>query len=162
MLIRKVDIVNIRDDKTFNVDIKTIPMENDPYLKRVEDVSGYITFFYDLSDKLCIEYELKGKMVCPDSFTLEDVYLDFNLENEDDVSFDENEEGFFIRGDIELEKLILDIVIPEVPIKVEKDDKMGYHSGDGWAIMSEEEYDKAQKDKIDPRLAILKDYKEEK
>lgn len=162
MLIRKVDIVNINQDKTFEIDIEKIEVNNDPYLKRIEAIKGYITFFYDISDKLCIEYELKGAMVCPDCYTLKDVYLDFNLENEDDVTFDEDQEGFFIYGDIKLEDLIISIVLPEVPIKVENSNKIGYHSEDGWSIMSEEEYDLAQKNRLDPRLQVLKDYKEEK
>ena len=37
-----------------------------------------------------------------------------------------------------------------------------YPSGDGWRIITEEEYQKSQEDRIDPRLAKLKDYIEEK
>ena len=51
--------------------------------------------------------------------------------------------------------------LPEVPIKVEKSNKTSYHYGDDWSVLSEEEYDKDQKEKIDPRLAKLLDYKEE-
>lgn len=162
MLIRIRDLANIADEKVYEVDIKTINIDDNPYLKRLENNEGYISFYYDYSDRLCIAYELAGQMVCPDSITLEDVYIDYNLESDEPVTFKENEEGFFIYGDTEIGEMVYNIVLPEVPIKVENCNKTGYYSGDGWSIMSEEEYDKGQKERLDPRLQVLKDYKEEK
>ena len=162
MLVRIRDLINIADEKTYEVDIKNIEVEKYPYLKRLENNKGYITFYYDVSDKLRINYELEGKMVCPDSFTLEDVYVDYNLESDEDVCFKEDEDGFYIYGDMELDKLVQNIVMPEAPIKVEKSNKTMYHYEGNWSIMSEEEYDKTKKNRLDPRLAKLKDYKEEK
>ena len=161
MLIKVRDLVSIKDEKILNVDEKVIGMDNDPYLKRLENVKGQILFFYDLDDKLKIKYHLYGQMICPDSFTLEDCSVEFDLSEEDIISFNELEEGFYIRGDIDLNELILNICLPEVPIKVEKSNKTSYHYGDDWSVLSEEEYDKSQKEKIDPRLAKLLDYKEE-
>ena len=100
-------------------------------------------------------------MICPEPFTLDDVSVKFSLDEKDDVCFSEMEEGFLIRGDIELNELLLNICLPEVPIKVEKQSKTSYHYGDSWSVMSEEEYDMKQQDRIDPRLAKLLDYKEE-
>ena len=162
MLIRIKDLSNISDEKFYDVDIKTIEVNDNPYLKRLEDNKGTISFFYDYEDKLCISYALEGVMVCPDALTLEEVKQDYFIEDEEEVAFDEKDEGFYIYGDIELDKLVYQIVLPEVPIIVENCNKTGYYSGDGWSVMSEEEYDLDQKDKLDPRLAILKDYKEEK
>ena len=161
MLIKVRDLVNIKDEKTINVDEKVIVMENDPYLKRLENVKGQLNFFYDYDDKLKIEYNLSGQMICPDAFTLEDVSVDFNLNEEDILSFNEMEEGFYIRGDLDLNELILNICLPEVPIKVEKSNKTSYHYGDDWSVLSEEEYDKGQKEKIDIRIEKIFDYKEE-
>ena len=161
MLIRTKELANIADEKVYEVDIKSIAMEGSPYLRRVEDVKGSIVFYYDESDKLLIDYDISGKMVCPDSFTLEDVYLDFHLDDVEDVTFDENEDGFYIYGDMDDSQIVLALVIPEAPIKVEKSNKTSYYSGDDWQVMSEEEYDKCQKDKIDPRMAKILDYKEE-
>ena len=162
MLVRIRDLYNIANEKTYEVDIKCIEVKNYPYLKRIEDNEGYISFYYDYSDKLRIEYDLKGKMICPDSFTLEDVEVDYNLSSDEEVCFKEDEEGFFIYGDMELEQLVLNIVLPEAPIKVEKCKETMYHYEGNWSIMSEEEYDKTRKNRIDPRLEKLMDYKEEK
>lgn len=162
MLIKIKDLINIADEKVYEVDIKKIETNVNPYLKRIEDIKGRICFYYDFLDKLVIEYELTGKMVCPDAITLKDVYKDFSIADDEEVTFNENEEGYYLAKDIELDQLVYNIVSPEAPIIVENCDKTRYYSGDGWSIMSEEEYDKAQKNKVDPRLQVLKDYKEEK
>ena len=161
MLIRIRDLAGIKDEKRIDVDVDSVIMENDPYLKRLEKVKGYILFYYDYDEKLKIEYKLKGIMICPEPFTLDDVSVKFSLDEKDDVCFSEMEEGFLIRGDTELNELLLNICLPEVPIKVEKQSKTSYHYGDSWSVMSVEEYDMKQKDRIDPRLAKLLDYKEE-
>lgn len=162
MLVRIRDLINIADDKTYDVDIKYINVEKYPYLKRIENTKGYISFYYDLLDKLRIEYSINGKMICPDSYTLEDVEVDFELNSDEEVCFKEDEEGFFIYGDMEIEQLVLNIVLPEAPIKVEKCKETMYDNEGNWSLMSEEEYDKAKKNRLDPRLAKLMDYKEEK
>ena len=36
-----------------------------------------------------------------------------------------------------------------------------HKEGDGWTITSEKEYAKMKKEKVDPRLEVLKKYKEE-
>lgn len=162
MIIKIKDLVNISDEKTYEVDIKKIEVSDNPYLRRLEDNVGFINFYYDYLDDLRIEYELSGKMVCPDAVSLKDVYKDYSVSFDEVVTFDENKDGFYIKNDTEIGKMVYDIVLPEVPIIVENDDKTRYYSGDGWSIMSEEEYDKSQKNKLDPRLEVLKDYKEEK
>lgn len=161
MLIRTKELVNIADEKVYNVDIKQIEMKGNPYLRRVEDVKGTIIYYYDINDKLVIDYDLEGKMVCPDCYTLEDVYLDFHLSEAEDVTFKEDEDGFYMYGDMDDSQIVLSLVIPEAPIKVEKSNKTSYYRGDDWQIMSEEEYDNDQKNKIDPRMAKILDYKEE-
>lgn len=162
MNIKIKDLVNIADEKNYDIDIKTIEVEDNPYLRRLEDNVGYLSFYYDYSDDLCVEYSINGKMICPDSLSLEDVSVPYDVEGDEKVTFNENEEGFYIYGDTSLDKMVYNIVLPEVPIIVENCYKTGYYSGDGWSIMSEEEYDKNQKEKLDPRLQVLKNYKEEK
>ena len=162
MLVKIRDLVNISDEKYYEVNIDLIEANNNPYLRRLTNNTGFINFYYDYSDKLRIEYELKGEMVCPDAVNLKDVVKNYELTSDEEVTFDENMEGFYISGDIDLKDLVYSIVSPEAPIIVENCDKTRYYSGDGWSIMSEEEYDKNQKNKLDPRLQVLKDYKEEK
>ena len=85
MLVRIKDLINIADEKNYDVDINIINVEKYPYLRRIENIKGIITFYYDLLDKLHIEYELKGIMICPDSYTLEDVEVEFDLNSDEEV-----------------------------------------------------------------------------
>ena len=59
----------------------------------------------------------------------------------------------------DIEKMVLYIVLPEVPIKVVKKEKIEYSRGDGWAFVSEKDYESSKKDEIDPRLQKLKEYR---
>ena len=158
MKINLKDLRNIADEKSYDVNIRKIEVNDDVYLRRLEDVEGYIVFFYDSMDDLKIEYHLEGKMICPCAITFEDVEVPFTVEDEDKVVFDQKAEGFYLDGDKELSELVLYIVYPEVPIKVVKKEKIEYSNGDGWSFVSEEEYEKSSKEKIDPRLEKLKDY----
>lgn len=159
MLIRVRDIVNLADRKQYDVDIAVIGIEGNIYLRRLEDVEGTIVFFYDAMDELKISYHLKGNMICPCAFSLEDTPVAFDLSDEDKIVFDDRKEGFYFYGDMSLDDLVCYIVSPEAPIKVVKKEKIEYSRGDGWAFVSEEEYDSSKREELDPRLQKLKEYK---
>ena len=44
------DLVNIADEKIYEFDIKSLDVENNIFLRRIEEVQGYICFYYDASD----------------------------------------------------------------------------------------------------------------
>ena len=101
-------------------------------------------------------------MVCPCAITNEDVDYPFSIEDELTFTFDKGSdlEAFVIEGDtFDLLLYVKDLIIQEIPIKVVKKGKIDYPKGDGWQIMSEEDYEKSKNEKLDPRLAILKDFK---
>ena len=153
------DLVNIADEKIYEFDIKSLDVENNIFLRRIEEVQGYICFYYDASDELRVEYHLSGNMICPDAITLQDVKVPFELQDEDKVVHKEDEEGFYLGKDMSIEEMALYLVGPEVPIKVVKNEKIEYSRGDGWSFVSEEDYKSSREDEIDPRLQKLKEYK---
>lgn len=153
------DLVNIADEKIYEFDIKSLDVENNIFLRRIEEVQGYICFYYDASDELRVEYHLGGNMICPDAITLQDVKVPFELQDEDKVVHKEDEEGFYLGKDMSIEEMALYLVGPEVPIKVVKNEKIEYSRGDGWSFVSEEDYKSSREDEIDPRLQKLKEYK---
>ena len=155
MKIERKHLRVIPDVRRYPVDIPVYEVKDNIFLRRLEGVKGEITFRYDLSDDLVIAYDLEGTMICPCAITLEDVEVPFTLSEEDLVTFDEEKEGFFIAGDVEIEEFVYNIILPEVPIKVVKNDKIEYSSGDGWAFTSEEGF---REEHIDPRLAKLREY----
>ena len=153
------DLVNIADQKTYDVNIDYLEVENNVFLRALKDVEGDFTFYYDIEDKLRVNYSLVGKMICPDAITLEDVDVDFDLNEDVLVSNDTEVDGLFLDSDQKIEDLLLQIVMPEVPIKVVKNKKIEYSRGDGWSFVSEDEFDSNKKEQLDPRLQKLKEYK---
>ena len=155
------DLVNIADKKDYPVDLKDIEIKDNIYIYGIKEAKGLISFFYDEEDKLCIEFELKGIMLCPDSITLEKVEVPFEISDNDEVVTLEIEEGFYFIDNLNIADFVSYIVIPEAPISVEKKGDSRYYSGDGWTICSEEAYNNMAREKVDPRLEKLLEYKEE-
>lgn len=155
------DLTGITERKAFEIDEEHLEVKDNIFLKGLKDVKGYIAFYYDLSEKLFIDYHLEGSMICPDAITLEDVEVPFTVGEDREVVTKENEEGFYLIDGMELNELVIYIVSPEAPISVEKKGETMYYSGDGWTIQSEEEYNKHSRERIDPRLEKLLEYKEE-
>ena len=153
------DLANIADEKVYPVNIDAYEVEDNIFLRRLENVKGDITFYYDASDELRINYRVQGDMVCPCAISLEDVYVPFDLSDDDKVVGKPDEEGFLMDENKDIEKMVLYIVLPEVPIKVVKKEKIEYSRGDGWAFVSEKDYESSKKDEIDPRLQKLKEYR---
>ena len=155
------DLYNISDKKDYPINLKDIEIKDNIFIKGIKEVNGLISFYYDEEDKLCIDYELKGIMSCPDSITLENVDVPFEISDCDEVVTSENDEGFYFIDGLDIEDFISYIVIPEAPISVEKKGDSRYYSGDGWTICSEEAYNSMAREKVDPRLEKLLEYKEE-
>jgi len=153
------DLANIADEKIYPVAIQRYEVENNLFLRRLENVTGDITFYYGSSDELRINYQLSGTFICPDAITLEDVEVPFDLSEDEPVVSEPNEDGFFLNETKSIEDMVLYIVVPEVPIKVVKNKKIEYSRGDGWSFVSEEDYEASRKDEIDPRLQKLKEYR---
>ena len=80
--------------------------------------------------------------------------------------FDENTEDEDVRivtdEVIRLLPAVIEDILLEVPLQVTECDPEDYPSGDGWQILTEEAYQKSREEEIDPRLAILKNYKQDK
>ena len=153
------DLFNIANEKCYPVSIDSYVVQDNVFLRRLENVTGEIVFYYDATDELRINYQVQGGMVCPCAISLEDVYVPFELSDDDKVVNKPEEEGFLLDCDRTIEDIILYIVMPEVPIKVVKKEKIEYSRGDGWSFVSEEDYEASRKDKIDPRLQKLKEYR---
>ena len=152
------DLHNIADEKVYQVDISSYVVNNNLFLRRIEDVKGDVSFYYN-GDELRVNYELIGNMICPDAITLEDVEVEFDIEDDQKVVHNENDDGFYLNSDKSIEEMALYLIVPEVPIKVVKNEKIEYSRGDGWSFVSEEDYESSRVDEIDPRLQKLKEYK---
>ena len=161
MIIKLSELINLAKEKTYPVDIERYEVKENVFLRRLEDVQGDISFYYDAADELRINYHITGNMVCPCAVSLEDVYVPFDLSEDDEVVHKENEDGFYLSEDMAIDRLVEYIVWPEVPIKVVKKEKIEYSRGDGWSFVSEKDYESSREDEIDPRLQKLMEYKVE-
>ena len=95
MIIKLSELINLAKEKTYPVDIERYEVKENVFLRRLEDVQGDISFYYDAADELRINYHITGNMVCPCAVSLEDVYVPFDLSEDDEVVHKENEDGFY-------------------------------------------------------------------
>ena len=116
------------------------------------------------SKRFEIQLEITGEMVIPCAITLEDVTIPFDIESCEIFSFDQSDDEnihFCKKNWIDLNPIVFQLILAEVPVKVVKND-ISYPKGDGWEIITEQDYLNSKIDEIDPRLAKLKDFKFDK
>ena len=155
------DLINIASEKRYDVDLKDIKIENNIFITGIKEVRGEIVFYYDDEHDLSINYSLKGIMLCPDSISLKETEVDFDVSDDTKVVTGEEDDGFYFIDNLEISEFVSYIIEPEAPIMVENPEEKRYYSGDGWTVLTEEEYNKRSKEEIDPRLAKILEYKEE-
>ena len=130
-------------------------------IKKLENLKLLVKITYNDFEELIINLKLTGTMYLLDAMTLEEIPYEFESNIEE--SLEENEIN--IEKYIDKSKNILDIqeilwenIVLEVPIRVRKDDSDVSLEGEGWQLNKED------KEEIDPRLAklteLLKDRKE--
>lgn len=161
MIIKHRDLINISDTKRYDINIDSILFEDDILVKEIKNIKGFIEFFYDLNDTLCISYDIDCDIRVPGSMSPEDVTYHDYFSDEEEVALNEMDEGFFIKEDSSDIDIVKSIIIPNIPLKAPNNEESVHIEGDGWTITSEKEYAKISKEKEDPRLSVLKNYKED-
>ncbi len=124
-------------------------------------VDGVISYNAE-QDIATVSFDIGGIMVCPCAITLQEVEVPFNVEVDEVFSFLRADEydAIPIKGEeLNIGPLVFETIMQEVPLKVVKEGIIDYPKGDGWKITSEEEYAKSKEEKLDPRLAVLKEFK---
>ena len=158
MKITKRELLEISESQVLHYSMPEMSFDNE-FLRRLENVEAELTFYYDTLDQLNVRMDIEGDMVCPCAITLEDVYVPFELHEQTRLSFKEDEDVYYVAQDLDVEDLLLTYILPETPIKVVKEGKIEYPRGDGWRVMTEEDFEQTRKSEIDPRWQKLKDIK---
>ncbi len=101
-------------------------------------------------------------MIVPCAITLKPLSHLFNVRLNEVFSFyepdEEDEETIYVQDEeIDLDPYILGAILAEIPLKLIDPELTEYPKGDGWLVMSEEDYLEEKSREIDPRLAKLKD-----
>jgi len=162
----KTDILRSAGEAmTQNEEIEFAPsaFEGNDRLRRLQKVQVAATGLWDGNQNAFrVHLDIRGVMIVPCAITDEDVSFDFATE--DDVVFSfvksDDEDTIEVKGDmVELMPVVYPLIMMEVPLKVVKPGLKDYPKGEGWEVLSEEEYERERKSHIDPRLAKLRDYK---
>ncbi len=132
-------------------------------IRGLQDVTVSGNIHYDTaSERVFADLDIEGVMIVPCSITLADVEYDFHTKSLEVFSFAkvEDEDIHEVKGDVvELLPVVFQLILMEVPLKVVSEDLKEYPKGNGWEVVKEEDYVKAEKKDIDPRLAKLKEFK---
>lgn len=117
--------------------------------------------FENISQRFHVELKIEGTMIVPCAVSLEDIDVPFEIETEEEFSFEpcDDDEVHVIKKEIlDLNPLIFQLILSQVPFKVVKEG-VEYPKGDGWEVLKEEEYIKSKSRVTDPRLEKLKEFK---
>lgn len=132
-------------------------------LRKLEKVHVTASGLWDGNQNvLRVHLDVSGVMVVPCAITDEDVFVEFKTEDDPVFSFGktDDEEAIEVKGDtVELMPVVYPLIMMEIPLKVVKPGLKDYPKGDGWEVLTEEEYLREKQSQIDPRLAKLRDYK---
>lgn len=126
------------------------------------DGTGYLD---DENDRFYVKMHVTGTMYCPDAITNEDVEVPFDTESSETYVFgdtvEDDSERVVTDEVIDLTDAVIDDILLEVPLQVTDTAEDEYPEGEGWKVYSEAEYQESRKDLDDPRLAKLKQFKNE-
>lgn len=133
-------------------------------IRRIEDCKGVAKLSYDVHSNLLIaDLKLKGKMIIPCSISFVDVPISFNTKSKLVYSFDpvdDDSDIIPVDGEVlDFDPEILGLIWLEVPPLVISPRIKELPSGDGWEVLSEEEFGRRRNQKIDPRLSSILEYK---
>lgn len=153
--------ININED----VQIDDSVFESTVLIQGVKDVHvDGIGYMGDDSDTFECDLHITCTMLCPDAITDDIIEVPLDTVSHEIYSFvDSSEDGVRVVKDevIDFLPAVVGAILLEVPISVTEASEEDYPSGDGWRVLSEAEYQKSLKDRIDPRLAKLKEFKGE-
>ncbi len=154
---------NVSFDEDIEIDASAFA--NNSRINSVKDVhvSGH-GYLDEEENRFYVQLNVSGTMMVPDAITNEEIEYPFETDSDETYVFEEvDEDGvrFVTNEVIELLPAIIDDIMLEVPLQVTNASENDYPSGDGWRVITEEEYQKSQGQRIDPRLAKLKEFKEE-
>ncbi len=105
-------------------------------------------------EQIELDLELTGDMVLTDSVTLEEFLKPFTIKIEETLDEkDENMAEYFdkMQNTLDIEAILWQNIVLEVPIRIRKEDNDISMEGNGWGL------NKESKEEIDPRFAKLAD-----
>ena len=150
----------IRYDGNIEINIKDI--ENNPDIIKVDNVR-IILEAKEVVDLVVVEYKLIANLILRSTRTLNPVPYKIEEEVTLTLAFEDNDYGdediINVDSDqFDLYPEFLSTLITSIPLKIIGSDEPDTVKGDKWEVISEDEYYKKKKEKIDPRFEKLLDF----
>ena len=103
---------------------------------------------------------IKGVAKVECAYTLEAVNYPLNFTEAIDISDDPNNvDAYYVKGNyVELDPIVLDLVIGEIPTRVIKKGAKIKKEGEGYRVLSEDELRKQKENEYNPAFDKLKDF----
>lgn len=130
------------------------------------DVNTKVHALYE-GDYVHLDIEIITNLVLECAYTLEPVDYPMHLYESVDLCFqkceDEDEDIIYVDGDyFDLNQLVLSLIITEIPLKVVKEGATLPKNGKDYEVITEEEYERRQKDKGNSQFdSLLDDFDDE-
>ena len=136
---------------------KDVSFNDKPLINGLKEVknahySGKVSL--NEEEQIELDLELTGDMVLTDSVTLEEFLKPFTIKIEETLDEkDENMAEYFdkMQNTLDIEAILWQNIVLEVPIRIRKEDNDISLEGNGWGL------NKESKEEIDPRFAKLAD-----
>lgn len=123
-------------------------------------------YYSDETSEFIVGLNISSKVTVPCAVSLKPVEIELDTKLSEVFLFEpgalneEDRDGILIEGDeIDLTPYIWSAIVVDIPLKVVDPDLEVYPSGEGWQVLTEEDYLEQKKQEIDPRLAKLKEFK---
>ena len=148
--------LNKSEKYTEEIDFSKLPFDQN-HVKRIERcvVEAIVTEFGDV-----LECKISGSasVIASCSYTLEDVPLEVKFKDDFYFSSEEIESEncyFEPKNEIDLDPHILALILAEVPHNIVKSGAALPKSGDGYRVLSEEDFEKERKNKKNSAFDVL-------
>ena len=145
-------------DYVLEGDIDFSSEEFDGYHIRKINTAHFKMTGQNYEDLLILDVNIEAEVIGVCAYSLEDVPL--NLKIHDSIEFSdtvEDDETIFFEPNVvfDIDPYILSIIVANVPNKIVKKGAKLPSDGEGYRVLSEEEYAKEQENKVDSRWAAL-------
>lgn len=155
----KIDLTKLIYNNLYKIPVEGEVIVPDEFLEGTEirrispvKVSGYIS---NNEEEYELDINITGTMVLPCARTLKDVDYPFNIHIDEIIDENDDNSLEIIQNRLEIFPIIWQNILVDVPLRVlAPDAEEKSLEGDGWRLITEDD----DKEKIDPRLAKLKDY----
>ena len=147
----QIDITKLLTNQASKIHLDeevTIPKDllNGSRIDNLNDITIKGDVSLNEENELIIEAKLKGTMILKDDLTLEPVIHNFDTEFEENLDYQKNT--------LDITDILWQNILVEIPSKVRATDEDVHLSGNGWRVISEDEYNE-ERNKTNSPLANL-------